>query len=135
LAPVARGFAGLLSSMDTHERIEATKSKDLPMADTQQKPRVEDDPRVLEVYGNKVVSTSFDGGAVVITIGTARFLPERIDDVPQQGHQPVIHVTARLALSPAAAVELGNALNNILRAMATRAGPAGAAPQKPSLSS
>jgi len=35
----------------------------------------------------------------------------------------------------AAAVELGNALNNILRAMATRAGPAGAAPQKPSLSS
>ena len=105
------------------------------MADTQQKPRVEDDPRVLEVYGNKLVSTSFDGGAVVITIGTARFLPERIDDVPQQGHQPVIHVTARLALSPAAAVELGNALNNILRAMATRAGPAGAAPQKPSLSS
>src|SRR5215471_4937676 len=119
--------------MDIHERIEATKSKDLPMADTQQKPRVEDDPRVLEVYGNKLVSTSFDGGAVVITIGAARFIPERIDDVPQQGHQPVIHVTARLALSPAAAVELGNALNNILRAMTTRAAtPPGAPPQKPS---
>jgi hypothetical protein len=72
------------------------------MADTQQKPRIEDDPRVLEVYGNKVVSTSFDDGAVVITIGTTRFLPERIDDV----EQPVIHVTARLALSPPAAVEL-----------------------------
>ena len=94
------------------------------MADTQQKPRIEDDPRVLEVYGNKLVR--------VITIGTARFLPERIDDVPQQGHQPVIHVTAWLALSPAAAVELGNALNNILRAMTTRAGTPGAPPQKPS---
>jgi hypothetical protein len=31
------------------------------MADTQQKPRVQDDARVLEVYGNKVVSTSLDG--------------------------------------------------------------------------
>src|SRR6516165_5679067 len=118
--------------MDTHERIEATKSKDLPMADTQQKPRVEDDPRVLEVYGNKVVSTSFDGGAVVITIGTSRFLPERIDDAPQQGQQPVIHVTARLALSPPAAVELGNALNNILRAMTTKAAPPETPPQIPS---
>ena len=103
------------------------------MADTQQKPRIADDARVLEVYGNKVVSTSFDGGAVVITIGTTRFfLPERIDDAPQQGQQPVIHVTARLALSPPAAVELGNALNNILRAMTTRAGTPGTPPQKPS---
>jgi hypothetical protein len=76
-----------------------------PTADTQQKPRIQDDARVLEVYGNKVVSTSFDGGAVVITIGTTRFLPDRIDDAPQQGQQPVIYVTARLALSPAAAVE------------------------------
>jgi hypothetical protein len=102
------------------------------MADIQQKPRIEDDARVLEIYGNKVVSTSFDGGAVIITIGTTRFLPERIDDAWQQ---PVIPVTARLALSPPAAVELGNSLNNILRAMATRAAPVGAAPQKPSLSS
>ena len=87
------------------------------MADIQQKSRIEDDPRALEVYGNKLVSTSFDGGAVVITIGAARFLPERIDDVLQQGRQPVVHVTARLALSPPAAVELINALNNILGAM------------------
>jgi hypothetical protein len=59
---------------------------------------------------------------VVITIGAARFLPERIDDVLQQGRQPVVHVTARLALSPPAAVELINALNNILGAM-TKGGP------------
>ena len=104
------------------------------MADTQQKPRIQDNAGVFEVYGNKVVSAAFDGGAVLITIGTTRFfLPERIDDAPQQGQQPVIHVTARLALSPSAAVELGNALNNILRAMATRAAPPGvASPQKPS---
>ena len=37
------------------------------MADIQQKPKIEDDPSVLEIYGNKLVSTSFDGGAVVIT--------------------------------------------------------------------
>jgi hypothetical protein len=118
--------------MNLYQGIRTAKPKGVPMADTQQKPRVEDDPRVLEVYGNKVVSTSFDGGAVVITIGTTRFLPDRVDEVPQQGQQPVIHVTARLALSPPAAVELGNALNNILRAMATRAGTPGAPPQKPS---
>ena len=120
--------------MDIHECTKATKSKDLPMADTQQKPRIQDDAGVLEVYGNKVISAAFDGGAVLITIGTTRFfLPERLDDAPQQGQQPVVHVTARLALSPSAAVELGNALNNILRAMGTtRATPPGTAPQKPS---
>jgi hypothetical protein len=32
------------------------------MADVQQKPKIEDDPSVLEIYGNKLVSTSFDGG-------------------------------------------------------------------------
>jgi hypothetical protein len=118
--------------MDIDRCIKPAKPKDVPMAD-QQKPRIADDARVLEIYGNKVVSTSFDGGAVVITIGTGRFLPERIDDALQQGQQPVIHVTARLALSPSAAVELGNALNNILRAMTTRAAtPPGAPPQKPS---
>jgi hypothetical protein len=47
------------------------------MANIQQKPNIEDDPSVLEIYGNKLVSTSFDRGAVVITMGTARiFLNE-----------------------------------------------------------
>ena len=102
------------------------------MADTQQKPKIEDDPSILETYGNKLVSTSFDGGAVVITMGTARIFPERVDEMPQQGQQPVIHVTARLALSPSAAVELRNALDNILGAMrrAASAPAAGVSPQK-----
>src|SRR5438046_9304689 len=84
------------------------------------------------IYGNKLVSTSFDGGAVVVTMGTARIFPERVDEMPQQGQQPVIHVTARLALSPSAAVELRNALDNILGAMrrAASAPAAGTSPQK-----
>jgi hypothetical protein len=102
------------------------------MADIQQKLKIEDDPSVLEIYGNKLVSTSFDGGAVVITMGTARIFPERIDEMPQQGQQPVIHVTSRLALSPSAAVELRNALDNILGAIRRAASPpaAGASSQK-----
>src|SRR5262245_9739833 len=102
------------------------------MADIQPKPRmIQDDPHVLEVYGNKLINVSYDGGAVVITIGATRLLPDRMDDAPQQTQQPVVHVTARLALSPSAAVELVNALNNILGAITKRAGPE-AASQKPS---
>jgi hypothetical protein len=102
------------------------------MTDMQTKPRrIEDDPHVLEVYGNKVINASYDGGAVVVTIGATRLLPERIDEAPQQSQQPVIHVTARLALSPTAARELINALNNILDVITKRAAPE-AASQKPS---
>src|SRR5262245_28159186 len=102
------------------------------MTDVQAKPRmkIEDDPHVLEVYGNRVINVSYDGGAVVVTIGAARLLPERIDEAPQQSQQPVIHVTARLALSPTAAVELINGLNNILGIIRRAAPETG--PQKPS---
>jgi hypothetical protein len=98
------------------------------MVDIQQKPKIQDDPSVLEVYANKLISTAFDGGAVVATMGAARIFPERIDEMPQQGQQPVIHVTARLALSPSAAVELRNALDNILGAMRKAASAPAAAP-------
>ena len=102
------------------------------MTDVQPKPRrIEDDPHVLEVYGNKLVNLSYDGGAVVVTIGSTRFLPDRMDDAQQQTQQPVVHVTARLALSPSAAVELVNALTNILGAITKRTAPE-AASQKPS---
>jgi hypothetical protein len=105
----------------------------LVMTDIQPKPRrIEDDPHVLEVYGNKLINVSYDGGAVVVTMGATRFLPERLDDAPQQSQQVVVHVTARLALSPSAAVELINALNNILGAITKKGAPEAAAPQKPS---
>jgi hypothetical protein len=76
---------------------------------------ISDDPCIAEIYSNKLVAASFDGGAVVVTFGVARFVPESIAASPQKGgHQPV-HVTARLALSPVAAVEVVSALNKLLR--------------------
>jgi hypothetical protein len=77
---------------------------------------ISDDPCVAEIYSNKLVAASFDGSAVVVTFGVTRFVPESITASPQRkgGHQPV-HVTARLALSPVAAVEFVSALNKLLR--------------------
>jgi hypothetical protein len=79
-----------------------------------QKPRVVDDPTIREAYGDKIVTTSFDGGAVIITAGVIRMMPERIDEAPMR--LPDVHVTARLALSPPAAVELVNAISGVLNA-------------------
>jgi hypothetical protein len=86
------------------------------------KPRIVDDPDVHEVYANKFISAGFDGGAVAVTLGCMRFLPERVDTPLRQGQQPDVHVTARLAISPAVAVELINGLNNILANLAQKAG-------------
>jgi hypothetical protein len=77
--------------------------------------KVIDNPDIREAYGNKLIAASFDGGAVVITLGTARFVSEHSSDTPKQGIHPPVHVTARIALSPAGAVELANALNNMLK--------------------
>src|SRR5262245_62678409 len=104
------------------------------MVDIQQQPkprRIEDDPHVLEVYGNRLINVSYDGGAVVVTIGAARFVPERLEETSQQSEQAIVHVTARLALSPSAAVELMNALNGVLGAITKRGAQEGDH-QKPS---
>jgi hypothetical protein len=76
--------------------------------------KVIDNPAVAETYANKLVAASYDGGAVVITLGTVRVVPEHGTDASRSVTQPVF-VTARLALSPSGAVELGNALNNMLK--------------------
>jgi hypothetical protein len=73
-----------------------------------------DNPTVAETYANKLVAASYDGGAVVITLGTIRLVPEHGTDASKSGTQPVF-VTARMALSPSGAVELANALNNMLK--------------------
>ena len=73
-----------------------------------------DNPSVAEAYANKLIAASFDGSAVVITLGTARIMPGTSAEAPKQGGQPQVHVTARIALSPAGAVELTNALGNML---------------------
>jgi hypothetical protein len=82
-----------------------------------QKLKIIDNPSVGELYANKLVAASFDGGAVVITLGTARFVPEQGAKAPKESNVPPVHVTARLAISPAGAVELANALNAMLKTL------------------
>ena len=95
------------------------------MTNPNQQPRVVDDPTIREAYGDKIITTSFHGGTVIVTAGVMRMMPDRIDEPPMR--IPDVHVTARLALSPPAAVELVNAISNILNAATlAQAVPAGA---------
>jgi hypothetical protein len=84
------------------------------MADAPQKPNIIDNPSVGELYANKLIGTSFDGGAVSITLGTTRFMP---GESPKKGKPATVYVTARLALSPGGAVELANALGAMLKTL------------------
>jgi hypothetical protein len=88
-----------------------------PMPDNPHKPRVVDNPDVNEIYVNKTIGCSFDGGAISVLLGCSRVVPERLDTMPEQDQPPPVYVTGRLALSPAAAVELINSLNGILAAI------------------
>jgi hypothetical protein len=83
----------------------------------QPKLRIQDNPSVIEIYANKFLGSVFDGGAVGLTFGSIRVLPERTDEGPIQNQQPVIHVTHRLMLSPMAAMELIKGLNTTLTAL------------------
>ena len=85
------------------------------MADEAPKFQIIDNSSVAESYANRLVAASFDGGAVIITLGAARFVPEHNAEAPEKGSLPPVYVTARLAISPVGAVELANALNNMLK--------------------
>ncbi|MEM7399103.1 MAG: hypothetical protein AAF354_09195 [Pseudomonadota bacterium] len=91
------------------------------------KPRQEpmtvvDDTATKEVYANKLIATTFDGGALSITLGTTRYVPERIErDAKGQSSQAQVYVTSRLALSPVAAMELTRALTNMLGSLSKMA--------------
>jgi hypothetical protein len=69
-----------------------------------------DNPLVTESYANKLISTSFDGGSIIITFGAVRYAT----GLQKEGTPPPVHVTARLALSPAGAVELVNVVTKLL---------------------
>src|SRR6476660_1491200 len=84
------------------------------MSDEPPKFDIIDNPSIAEAYANKLIAAAFDGGAVVITLGATRFVPTQSADAPKEGSHPPVHVTARLALAPAGAVELANALKNLL---------------------
>jgi hypothetical protein len=79
--------------------------------------KIVDNPSIAESYANKLITASFDGGAVVITLGATRFVPESSTEQPKEGTHLPVHVTARIALSPGGAVELANALGNMLKTL------------------
>jgi hypothetical protein len=80
----------------------------------QTKLRVQDNPAVTEVYVSKFLGAVYDGGAVVLTFGSIRPVAEQMSDGPIEARQAVVHVTQRLALSPAATIELINGLKQTL---------------------
>lgn len=80
----------------------------------QSKFRVQDNPAVTEVYVNKFLGAVFDGGAVALTFGSIRPFADQTGDGPIEARQAVVHVTQRLALSPAATIELINGLKQTL---------------------
>ena len=85
------------------------------MADElQSKFRVQDNPAVTEVYVNKFLGAVFDGGAVALTFGSIRPFADQTADGPIEARQAVVQVTQRLALSPAATIELINGLKQTL---------------------
>jgi hypothetical protein len=90
------------------------------MAETKQA-QIIDDPSVKEVYVNKLVAAAFDGACVSITLGAARVRAPGDEDATEVSAR--VHVTTRLALSPAAAVDLTKNLGkmlNTLKEMATK---------------
>ena len=92
-------------------------ARNFPMSDGPQKPRVVDNPDVGELYANKTIGASFDGGGITVLLGCSRVIPELVDTPLERNEPPAVYVTGRLTLSPAAAVELMNALNGILAAL------------------
>ena len=53
------------------------------MAEQQQpKFRIQDNPSIIESYANKCLGAFFDGGAVVLTLGSIRVVLEKTDDGP-----------------------------------------------------
>jgi hypothetical protein len=80
-----------------------------------------EDPSLQTLYFDTFLLASEQGGSVVFTLGDRRFTPTR--DVPEGPVRvgTVIHVGARIALAPGAAVELVQHVGTILRRMQAKA--------------
>jgi hypothetical protein len=85
------------------------------MAEPKQRLRVSDDASVTETYANRVISATFDGGSICVTLGTIRCVPAHTDESAADS-EPSVRVTARLTLSPGAAVDLIRNLSDVLAA-------------------
>lgn len=101
------------------------------MADNKQNTKVVDVPTVHEVYANQFIAAGFDGSSVTISLGTSRLMPEKMGDGIKEGAQPAVFVTARLAISAAAAVDFITNVSGMLERvglMQNKGAPAGGAP-------
>ena len=81
------------------------------MVDEAPKFQIIDNPSVAETYANRLITASFDGGAVVVTLGATRFVPEHNAEPPKKGSLLPVYVTARLAISPAGAASVAGPSN------------------------
>jgi hypothetical protein len=88
--------------------------KGFTVSENRKNPKVVTDPAVREVYANKLISTTFDGGSIVLTLGVTRVLPNRVDEAPDANAVPNCHVTSMIALSPAASIEVVNGLGSMI---------------------
>lgn len=95
------------------------------MATQPKPPRIVDCAEIQEIYSDKMVSASFAGGGLIVTLGCTRLQVEGLD--PQAKDRPSsVVVNNRLALSPQLAVDLVNALTQVINAANTAAQQAAA---------
>jgi hypothetical protein len=78
------------------------------------KPRVIDLPDIREIYSDKMVGASFGGGSIILTLGCNRFALQQTDQ--PTNNEGTIVVNNRIALSPQLAVDLVNALTQLINA-------------------
>ena len=57
------------------------------MVSETKKLKIVDDPSVRETYANKLISASFDGGAVIVTLGATRFVPESTEGAKEDSRR------------------------------------------------
>lgn len=88
------------------------------MTQVNQIARVVDDPAIRETYADKVLNISLSGGALVVTMGVFQALPDCLGNTPPVQPPPIFRVSARLALSQSAGMELVQALSDALNTAA-----------------
>jgi len=79
-----------------------------------QQSKIVDVPTVHETYANQFIAAGFDGSSVTITLGTSRFVPEKMGEGLKEGSGPTVFVTTRIAISAPAAVEFVTNLTGML---------------------
>lgn len=83
---------------------------------TTPKPRIVGYGSGPRIYGGELVSTFFDGAAITITLGNLDARQDRLDDRPKG--PPDLAISGQVTMTPAAAVKVIQAINNLLGTVA-----------------